>query len=91
MRDNLIEQYGTKSSRPEIFGLLFVTCRLRDTPNTDHLVRNPSTEPKIDPEFLEKVSDVNCWVLLDKFWNEYPELVRGLDPKTVMISEEDLV
>jgi hypothetical protein len=90
VRDNFI-QTGMKYCRPEVFGLLFVTCRLKDTPNADWVVRNGSEEPQIDPDFVSIFSNLDNWVLLDRFWRDYPDLVKGLDPAKYMISEQDLV
>lgn len=70
MRDNLI-QTGTKNCRLEVFGLLLVTCRLKDTPNADWIVRNGSDELQIDPTFMMILSNLNNWVLLDRFWKDY--------------------
>ncbi|KIX03609.1 uncharacterized protein Z518_07162 [Rhinocladiella mackenziei CBS 650.93] len=90
MRDNFI-RHGMKYCRGEVLGLLFCTCRVRDSPNTDFVVRSGGGELQINPEFLERISDVEGWVLLRTFWTEYPELVVGLDPQRVMIFEKDLV
>lgn len=90
MRDNIISS-GTKYCRPEVFGLLFVTCRLKNTPNADWIVRSADEEPRLDPSFVETFNNMENWVLLDRFWRDYPELVKGLDPHKFMISEQDLV
>ncbi|KIW02591.1 uncharacterized protein PV09_06041 [Verruconis gallopava] len=90
MRDNFIDS-GMRYCRPEVFGLLFVTCRLRNTPNADYILRDVNNEAYIDPAFLAKVCDIDNWVLLDRFWTDYPDLVKGMDPAKHMISEEDLV
>jgi hypothetical protein len=90
MRDNLIES-GTKYCRPEVFGLLFVCCRIRNTPNADYVIHDGAGEPGIDPVLIAKLSDIENWVILDRFWNDYPELVKSLDPNKFMISEGDLV
>lgn len=89
MRDNMIAA-GTKYCRPDVFGLLFVTCRLKATPNADWVIKNENEEPQVDPAFVELFSELDNWVLLDRFWNDYPELVKGMDHK-FMISEQDLV
>lgn len=90
MRDNLIK-HGLKYCRPEVFGLLFCTCRVRDTPNSDFLIRNGEANIQIDPFFLHRISNLDGMVLLDRFWNEYPELVEGMDPEKFMIREKDLI
>jgi hypothetical protein len=89
MRDNLIK-YGMKYCTAHVFGLFFCTCRVRDTANTDIIAPNEGSDPKVDPNFLAKISTVDGWVLLDKFWAEYPELVEGMDPSKFQISEQDL-
>lgn len=99
MRDNFVK-HGTKYCREEVFGLLFCTCRVRDTPNSDFLIRNTSSGSggngeenvyQVDPAFAHRITQVENWVLLDKFWIEYPELVEGMDRESIMISEKDLV
>jgi hypothetical protein len=66
-----------KYCRGEVFGLLFCTCRIRDTPNADFVVRNGGADTQIDTDFLDRASNVDGRVLLDRFWTEYPELVDG--------------
>jgi hypothetical protein len=90
MRDNFIK-HGMKYCRGEVFGLLFCTNRIRDTPNADFVVRSGGAALQIDPHFLDQISNLDEWVLLDKFWIEYPELVEGLDPRKFMITEQNLV
>lgn len=89
MRDNFIK-HGMKYCTAEVFGLLFCTCRIRGTINSHNFVCGGPDAPTVDPEFLARIWDVDGWVLLDKFWIEYPELVEGLDQATVMITERDL-
>jgi hypothetical protein len=86
MRDNFIK-HGMKYCRTDVFGLLFCTLRIRDTPNSDFIVQEEGVEPYVDPEIIKKMSSPNEWVLLDKFWNTYPELVEGLDPDYWITSE----
>lgn len=90
LRDNFIV-HGMKYCRAEVFGLLFCTCRVRNTRNTDYIVRSRGGDPQADPAFLEKIFSLDGWVLLEKFWNEYPELVVGMDREKIMILENDLV
>jgi hypothetical protein len=90
MRDNFIRT-GMKYCRSEVFGLLFCTCRIRDTPNSDFVTRTRGGDPEVDPKFIEKISTVEGWVLLDRFWTEYPELVDGMDVDKFKISEKDLI
>lgn len=46
---------------------------------------------QIDLSFLERASNADDWVLLKRFWDEYPELVEGLDAETYMITEDELL
>lgn len=90
MRENFIK-HGKKYVDEAISGLLFCTWRIRGTPNVNFIVRGEDGEVEIDPDFLAKISTPEGWVLLERFWIEYPELVEGLDPDRFMISEKDLV
>lgn len=91
VRNNFI-RLGTKFWRDEVFGLLFCTCRIRDTPGTDFSSINSGDNAfQIDLSFLERASNVEDWVLLKRFWDEYPELVEGLDAKTYMITDNELL
>lgn len=89
MRDNFI-RHGPKYWRGEVFGLLFVTCRIRGAPNTDFVVRDTNGGLYMDLECLRRASEVEAWALLELFWTEYPELVYGMDPAKFMISVDDL-
>jgi hypothetical protein len=82
---------GVRNDRFEVLGLLFCSCRIRDTPNSTFIIRKPGADPYVDPQFLQKVCSTDGWVLIDKFWKAYPELVEGMDPDRFMISESDLM
>src|SRR2546429_3049453 len=78
MRDNLVKHWR-KYDRIEAIGLFFCTSRVRDTPNSTFIIRDPGTEPYADPDFLRRASSDDGWALLEKFWTEYPEVVEGMD------------
>jgi hypothetical protein len=90
MRDNFIK-YGMKYCRPEVFELLSSSYRIRGTLalKFDLDVLNGDASPI--PAFIERLSTVDGWVLLDKFWTAYPELVEGLEPRKFLILETDLI
>ncbi|QKX61359.1 uncharacterized protein TRUGW13939_08507 [Talaromyces rugulosus] len=91
VRDNLIK-HGSKYWQNEVFGLLFCTCRIRGTHNTNFPSFESEDEAfRIDVSLLERASNVHNWVILEAFWKEFPELVEGLDPKAFMITEKDLL
>jgi hypothetical protein len=91
VRNNFI-RLGRNYWRDEIFGLLFCTCRIRGTPITDFSsVNSGDKEFQIDLSFMERASNAEDWVLLKRFWDEYPELVEGLDADTYMITENELL
>lgn len=78
-----------KYCRSEVFDLLFSSYRIQDPPA--FVVSRLGAIPQIDPDFLERISKIDGWALLDKFWTEYPELVKGLDPLKLMVLEKEAV
>lgn len=91
VRDNFI-RLGPSYWRDEVFGLLFCTCRIRDTPDTGFSTTDFGGNTfQIDLSFMERASHADNWVLLKRFWDEYPELVDGLDSEIYMITENELL
>jgi Domain of unknown function (DUF3425) len=91
IRDNFL-RLGPKYWRDEVFGLLFCTCRIRGTPDTDFsTIDSGDYAFQIDLSFMERASNAVDWVLLKRFWDEYPELVEDLDAETYMITEDELL
>jgi hypothetical protein len=69
IHDNFIK-HGMKYCGGEVFSLLFCTCRIRDSPNANFVVRNGGADTQIDPDFLDRASNVDGWTLLGRFWTE---------------------
>jgi len=83
MRDNLVK-HGMKYCQSSLFEALFLSYRIRNSPKSDfdvlraHLGRHP--------DFLDHISMIDAWALLQTFWTSYPELVEGMDPRSFMVS-----
>jgi hypothetical protein len=84
IRDNFID-YGMKYCRQDVFDLLCSCCQIRDPP--DFMVYRDGVASRMDPKYLQTIYSVEGWMLTEKFWTEYPELVQGLNPQKFMISE----
>jgi hypothetical protein len=90
IRDNMIK-YAHTFNDEEVAGLLFCTWRIRSTPNVEPIQFDEQGQLQIDPDFLARISTVDGWLLLGRFWEQYPNLTEGLDPAKHRISEADLV
>jgi hypothetical protein len=89
MRDNLIK-HESKYELEHVFGLLGCTYRIRGTFAREFITREDDGEPIVSEEFYKQFTDIANWGILERFWKEYPELVDGMDTKS-MLCEENLI
>ncbi|EMD91415.1 hypothetical protein COCC4DRAFT_129235 [Bipolaris maydis ATCC 48331] len=89
MRDNLI-RYGPKHDHDAVFGLLSCTLRIRGSFRKEFIIRENDGDLQLDPSFYQKFMDISNWGILERFWLEYPDLVRGFDP-SIMLREQHLL
>lgn len=90
MRENII-RLGSQYDLEKVFSLLASTQRLsREFKTTNYVHRRDGGEFIIDERFETYIMHHGAWVLHEKFWKEYPELVNGLDAN-IMLKDGQLL
>ncbi|KAK9776783.1 putative BZIP domain-containing protein [Seiridium cardinale] len=89
VRERLVLHYS-EYNLEELFGLLSCTMRVRASFNGRFINRENDGEPQVDERFLERITQKSGWGILDKFWNEYPDLFQGVEPD-ILLREEHLL
>lgn len=89
LRDRLILNLG-KYALEDVFGLLSVTVRVRESFNSNFISRENDGEPQLDDAFYRRFTQESGWGILGRFWTQHPELVDGLD-QSILVPEEHLL
>ncbi|CAI6098840.1 unnamed protein product [Clonostachys chloroleuca] len=80
LRDRLITN-ANEYDVDEVVGLFLITLRLRGGFNNNNFItRENGGDLQIDPKFYKQFMTREGWGILDRFWVQYPELVKGMDP-----------
>ncbi|CAH0047621.1 unnamed protein product [Clonostachys solani] len=81
LRDRLIIN-ANEYDVDEVVGLFLITVRLRGGFNNNNFItRENGGDLQIDPKFYKQFMTREGWGILDRFWVQYPELVKGMDPR----------
>ncbi|CAH0004510.1 unnamed protein product [Clonostachys byssicola] len=81
LRDRLIT-HANEYDVDEVVGLFLITLRLRGGFNNNNFItRENGGDLQIDPKFYKQFMTREGWGILDRFWVQYPELVKGMDPR----------
>ncbi|VUC30472.1 unnamed protein product [Clonostachys rosea] len=81
LRDRLITN-ANEYDVDEVVGLFLITVRLRGGFNNNNFItRENGGDLQIDPKFHKQFMTREGWGILDRFWVQYPELVKGMDPR----------
>lgn len=90
MRENII-RLGSQYDLEKVFSLLASTQRLsREFKTTNYVHRRDGGDFIIDERFETYIMHHGAWLLHEKFWKEYPELVNGLDAN-IMLKDGQLL
>lgn len=88
MRDNLI-RHCSQYDLEHLLGFFCCTFRVRGFFGTEFISRTNDGEPHAKEEFIRHIMDPSSWCLLERFWIEFPDLVKGLDP-SLMLRQDSL-